>query len=102
MIKKKRVYIADIAKAKFVDRLFYYLLNHLRLDLRGKSYMTINPLKWSLMTIIVSLWVAFVYLVIFPIIGIPAVIYDAFKMPKRYSKDEGLFVENVWLLRDIN
>lgn len=101
MIKKKRVYIADIAKAKFIDRLFYYLLNHLRLDLRGKSYMTTNPLKWSLMTLIMSLWLTFSYLIIIPLIGIPAIIYDAYKMSERYSRDEGWFVENVWLIREI-
>ena len=63
--------------------------------------MTINPLKLSLMTLIMSLLLIFSYLIIIPLIGIPAIICDAYKMPERYSKDEGWFVENVWLIREI-
>lgn len=101
MVKKKKVFIFDVAKAKFIDRFFYYLLNHLAPDLECKSYMTINPLKWSLLTLVVSLWIVLVYLVVIPLIGIPAIIYDAYKMPKKYDKDEGWYVENVWLIREI-
>ena len=102
MIKKKRVYLGDIAKAKFIDRFFYYILNHLRLDISGKSYMTTNPLKWSLLTLIVSVWVVFVYIVIFPVIGIPAVLYDTYKMPKKYiGEDADWYVDNVWLIREL-
>ena len=65
--------------------------------------MTTNPLKWSSLTLIVSVWVVFVYLVIFPLIGIPAILYDAYKMPKKYvGEDADWFVENVWLIRDID
>jgi len=103
MIKKNRVYIKDICKAPFIDRFFYYLLNDLRLDVSDLHYMTWNPLKWSLMTIIMSVYVALIYLILIPFIGFPMIAIDAYKMPKNYESSDfnGCFQNDVWLLRDI-
>lgn len=103
MIKKDKVYIKDICKAPFVDRFFYYLLNDLRLDIGDLNYMTWNPFKWSLMTIVTSVYIALIYLLLIPIIGFPVIAIDAYKMPKKYDlyncSDWVAF--DVWLLRDI-
>lgn len=103
MIKVKQLYIQDMAKAPFVDRFFYYLLNHFKPDFSGRDYMTLNPLKWSLLTLIMSVWVVFVFLVLMPIIGIPSIIYDAYKMPDTYKDKEhhGWYVSDVTLIRSL-
>lgn len=103
MIKKDKVYIKDICKAPFIDRFFYYLLNYLRLNLSGMQYMTLNPLKWSLMTAIVALYLVFIYLFLIPFIGLPMFAIDAYKMPKNYESNEyaDCFQDGIWLIRDI-
>ena len=97
----KKVYLRDIAKAPFIDRFFYYLLNYFSLSFDGKSYMTWNPLKWSIMTLILSLWAATFYLVVFPILGIPAIAMDAKVMPRYHGDDCDIFVNDVRLLRKL-
>jgi hypothetical protein len=103
MIKKEKIYIKDIAKAPYFDRFFYYLLNHLGTDIFDRDYMTINPLKWCLMTVIVAAYTVFVYLVVTPVVGIPLLAYDAHKMPKLYESSEfnGYYQNDVYLLREL-
>ncbi len=104
MVKKDIVYITDICKAPFIDRLFYVMLNDLKVDLSDRSYMTLNPLKWSLMTAFTSVYIAIVYLVLVPIVMTPLAALDAYRMPAKYkSKDFiGYYREGVYLIRDID
>lgn len=104
MIKKDIVYIADICKAPFFDRFFYIMLNDLRMDLSGRSYMTLNPLKWCLMTVFVSVFIAVVYLFLVPIVMIPCAAFAARRMPVKYKSSDfdGLYRKEVYLIRDIH
>ena len=103
MIRVKKLYLQNISKAKYMDRFFYYVLNYFSTDVTDKHYMTINPLKWSTMTVITFVYLAIIYLVVLPLIGIPCVAYDSWKMPKTYSdeKYDGYYVENALLIRPI-
>lgn len=103
MIKKDKIYIKDICKAPFIDRFFYYLLNDLRLDVGDLHYMTWNPLKWSLMTVITSMYVVLIYSILIPIVGFPMIAIDAYKMPKTYESSDfdNWYQEKVLLIRDI-
>jgi len=101
VIRVRRLYIQDVSKAKYADRFFYYILNYFSTDITDKHYMTINPLKWSIMTVITTAYLAIIYLIVFPLIGIPCVAYDSWKMPNTYrdEKYDGCYVENALLIR---
>tara|TARA_R100000541_G_scaffold20953_1_gene30751 strand:+ start:183 stop:497 length:315 start_codon:yes stop_codon:yes gene_type:complete len=103
MIKVKKLYIQDIAKAPFIDRFFYYVLNSFKTDLIYKDYMALNPLKWSVMTLVTSAYILSIYTLIVPTLGLLASAFDANCMPKRYGSDDFIdyYVEDVLLIRPI-
>lgn len=104
MITIDKILIQDIAKAKFLDRFFYCILNYIELDCTGEEYMSINPLKWSIMTLIHAAWFLVYYMFIIPLIGVTLMLFDAYRMPSRYinSEFDDWYLNDVRLLRDIN
>ncbi|QDP48214.1 MAG: hypothetical protein Unbinned6437contig1000_68 [Prokaryotic dsDNA virus sp.] len=104
MITVEKILIQDIAKAKFLDRFFYYILNYVELSCTGEIYMSINPFKWSIMTLLHATWFLVCYILIIPLVGIPCMLLDAYRMPSKYinSDFDGWYLNDVRLLRDIN
>ena len=103
MIVVNELLIQDVARAKFLDRFFYYLLNYVELSCTGEEYMSANPLKWSIMTILHAVWFLVCYILIIPFIGVPCMLFDAYNMPKTHLNDDfcGVYVERARLIRDL-
>lgn len=101
MIRVKTLYIQDVAKAAYLDRFFYYLLNYFGTDIFDSDYMTLSPLRWCAFTFVKASYAIFIYLFLFPVVGIPCIIYDAYRMPKKYSGNYyiGVYIENGLLIR---
>ena len=104
MIEVKQLYMKDIINAPYVDRLFYGLLNSVSLEYYGAEFLTINPLKWSIMTLIAFSWVIIFWVAVFPLAGIPCIFYDAYKLKDYKCSDgdiSGWYQSNVKLLREL-
>lgn len=103
MIRVKKLYIQDVANAAYLDRFFYYLLNYFGTDIFDYDYMTLNPLRWCALTFAKATYAVFIYFFLLPAVGLPCIIYDAYKMPKRHNGDYyvDVYIENGLLLREL-
>ncbi len=102
MKKVEVLYIQDMAKAPFVDRFFYQLLNSLNGVSIDCEFLYLNPLKWSLMTLVNFNYYLIVFIV-YLVIALPVSAYYAVKMKGRYKGEEwkGCHECNVKILRDL-
>ncbi len=95
--------MTDIIGAPYFDRVFYKILNSLNGGLKGGEYLTLNPLKWSVMSFIYLTAHLFVYLVLLPFAMVPLSFIDAYNM--KYIEYEGgnsgVYIENVYLIRKL-
>lgn len=100
MIKVERLEMNDIINAPYIDRFVYILFSSWDIDYKFRGYLNINPLKWSIMTVVCSLWILIIWTVILPIVGIPCMLYDAHNLKSR-DELEGWYQSDVWLLRPL-
>lgn len=103
MIKVERLEMNDIINAPFIDRFVYQFMIMFNSEYRLSEHMTLNPLKWCVMTLLSTTWFLFLWLVIFPLVVLPCAIHSAHKIKtlKYEGGNDGVYQSNVWLLRPL-
>lgn len=103
MIRVERIFIQDIANAPFIDRLFYTMFNS-GVAYTKTPYLTLNPLKWCLLTVFHLIGLLLFAFIFIPFILIPFMTVDAITMKRKYAAKsyKGWWLNDVLLLRDIS
>ncbi len=101
MIKVERLEMVDIINAPYIDRFAYQFMIMFSGGFRMSEHLTLNPLKWSLMTVISLVWFCVLWFLLFPLVGIPCVAHSAHKLKgvEYEGGNVGVYQSNVWLLR---
>lgn len=98
-IHKGRFYLSDLAKASYRQRLFYVAANLMRPDWSILA-PNLNPLDWCMRDVGKLLYIAVLFMAIYPLVMLPCGLYEAHRMKARYSAREwdGVYCERTYWL----
>jgi len=96
-VNKRDVYLSEFSGFTFKQRFYYVWAN----DIKVSDFnINKNPLNWCAMDLLKLIYIPVLFMVIFPILVIPASFYLAANLKSKHESEEdhGWFISNQWVI----